>query len=234
MNLTTFDDIRVNQKVDFQCDECEATFTRTKKLALVGRRQWQKDLCRSCAARNASIGRAQNTSAFWDQDRKRVHGETMKQSDAYYDAIRHRDQTGERNGMYGKTHTPETKTKMSRSRTGKLGENATAWKGGHQSVAKRVKRALQRRHQWFTRVLARANHQCELCGEKALDAHHLEPIITIIRRVCEIVAFENDDAKVEWLMSLPEIVDHDLKNGQALCRGCHQKAHTNWGSRVAP
>lgn len=69
------------------------------------------------------------------------------------------------------------------------------------------------------------------CGDKRkLDAHHIEPINQIIKKLCKDDKFSSDDEKVNWLIQQPEIINEDLSNGITLCRECHKKRHKNWGS----
>ena len=151
------------------------------------------------------------------------------------EAISVRDQSGENNGMFGKTHSATTIAKMSKSRTGKIGKNATAWKGGATSFTKRVKGLIQTRYDWFSRIFQRDNYKCMWCGStEQLDAHHIDPIVKIIKRITEGTFFQNEDEKLEWVIRHPDIEDKLLTNGITLCRLCHKKAHSNWGSHVKP
>jgi len=119
---------------------------------------------------------------------------------------------------------------MSVSRTGKIGSMATAWKGGRCSVNSRVKGIVHGRYNWYGRIYQRDNWQCVLCGNKSkIDAHHIDPINQIIKRLCANRQFTNDE-KVIWLVGQPEIIDNELKNGITLCRACHKLKHANWGS----
>jgi len=43
----------------------------------------------------------------------------------------------------------------------------------------------------------------------------------------------NESDKFNFIITHSEIIDKDLKNGKTLCRTCHKKAHSNWGSHNA-
>lgn len=216
------------EKIEVICEVC-------KQPRTVARGTYQSAIRRNGFYRCASCS-PQRTKEFWeDTDRKTKHGETMKASTAYYEAIAVRDQSGEKNGMFGKTHSLATIDKMSKSRTGKIGKNATAWKGGKHSFTIRVKGLMHTRYDWFSRVLRRDNYKCMWCGVTGmLDAHHIDPVVKIIQRITENMSFQDDDEKLEWVIKHPDIEDKSLSNGITLCRACHKKAHSNWGSHVRP
>lgn len=180
----------------------------------------------------------QRTKEFWkDPDRKLSHSNSIKSSEAYYDSLSDRNKklSGENNGMFGKKHSAVTISKMSKSRTGKVGEKATAWKGGKTSFNKRVKALIELRYQWFSRVIKRDNHQCRQCdSNNNLDAHHIEPVVKILKRITENLIFKTEIEKIEFVMKHPDIKDDELLNGITLCRPCHKKAHSKWGSHVSP
>lgn len=128
-----------------------------------------------------------------------------------------------------KRASPDTRAKMSKSRTGKTGESATAWKGGRVTFNRRVKSTLQRRHGWFSRVIQR-DGLCKLCGStKRLDAHHIKPLSTIIKQITDNLTLDAD-AMYHFVINHELVVDKSLENGQTLCRECHKKVHLNWGS----
>lgn len=54
---------------------------------------------------------------------------------------------------------------------------------------------------WSKEVRKRANYICEICGEPAIDSHHLVPVCV-------------DDS-----------LKYDLDNGIAVCLTCHRKQH---------
>lgn len=217
--------LQVKTKVDVKCDDCGTVFSRTIDHTRSSRRRRKSDhdYCVSCSRKRGAAKRPQNTKQFW---------ETHKQSDAYYKGIRNRPSiTGEQNPMWGKKHTDRTKQKMSNVRTGKTGENATAWKGGRLSLNRRVKSALQRRYRWFHRVIERDGCRCQQCGAtNKLDAHHIVPISIIIKKLLSTQELLTEADKMDWLIIQPEIVDNDLTNGITLCRSCHRRVHQNWGS----
>lgn len=151
------------------------------------------------------------------------------------DAHRNTGRSGKENRMFGKKHTQETKQKMSKSRMGKVGPNATAWKGGHLSVNKRVRKLLHSRYDWYRKVFLRDKWKCTDCGDNniKLDAHHICPLSKIIKELSKNLSFDNDTEKVEFLIQQKEIIDPNLENGITLCRKCHKNLHDNWGSHYA-
>jgi predicted amidophosphoribosyltransferase len=230
---TDLTQVKQLDKIEVICDECADRFQRTKKNIRVSRKRHGRDLCQSCAAK-LSV-KPQNTKDFWAQEGKKEQlSQSLRNSTALKEAHALMDRRRSKNPRFGIPVTKETRAKMSASRTGKLGIDATAWKGGKNSINKRVKKCQQTRYNWFGRVLLRSNYICEKCGEKAKDAHHIEPICKLTRRLLQQVNVINDDEAVEWLLQQPEIIDRDLNNGMALCRPCHTKVHNNWGSRIDP
>lgn len=216
------------EKIDVVCEICKQsrTIARGSHQQVVKRNGFYR--CATCSP--------QRNKAFWQDDEKKIaHSKVMKSSSVYYNAISQRDVSGEKNGMFGKKHAPRTIEKMSKSRTGKIGKNATAWKGGKTSLTKRVKGLIQTRYGWFTKVFVRDNYTCTQCkSQDLLDAHHIDPIVKIISRITKGQSFQDDNSKTEYIINHPDIEDKELKNGTTLCRACHKKAHQNWGSHVRP
>lgn len=133
--------------------------------------------------------------------------------------------------MFGKRASIETRKLMSISRTGKLGPNATAWKGGKQSLTRRVKKIIHTRFNWYAKVYKRDNWTCQHCGSKKnLDAHHINPISILIPYLIKDKVFDSVEIQIEWLANQPKIADVELRNGVTLCRTCHKRVHINWGS----
>ena len=176
------------------------------------------------------------TRAYWsDPSHCQSRGIAIRQSTCYQAAIQKRDGAGVNNGMYGRRHSEESRRLMSESRTGKTGSNATAWRGGKTSFTKRVKRLLTTRVGWYAAVFARDNSTCKKCGSVSrLDAHHIEPVVAILKRITQGIEFSSEEEKLEFVISHPDIVDPMLLNGITLCRSCHRKVHTNWGSHDRP
>lgn len=130
--------------------------------------------------------------------------------------------------MFGKKHKPETIKKMSISRTGKIGENATAWKGGKMSITRLVK-GFQNRNGWYKKVYKRDGFKCVKCGSKnKIEAHHKVPIRSIVNEYVD--KFDNNEDLYIFLISLDIIIDEHLNNGVTLCRYCHKEEHINFGS----
>lgn len=218
---------RDNDKVDVQCDLCGRHYTVLLISAKRSLKKHNKHVCRACGY-SLRKPLPQNTKEFWTEGKREAHSIAVRSSEAYYTALPGRDLSGPANGMFGKQHSDATKRKMSASRTGKTGANATAWKGGKTSVTRRVKGLLHTRHNWYQRVYNRDNWRCCVCeSKKNLDAHHIEPLSVIIKRYLTD-APEGDP--VEYLILVKEVFDPNLENGITLCRKCHTHVHTNWGS----
>lgn len=221
------------EKTTVCCDDCFSKFQRTRKNIRVNRMKFGRDLCTKCANQVASKKRPQCSPEYWNTpERKNQHSEALKNSIAHSESRKTLNLSGERNGMFGKKHRPESRAKMSKSRIGKVGSKATAWKGGRQSLNRRVKQSLQRKNQWFSRIIER-DKICSCGSNGKLDAHHIKPISTIIRELLQKHNISIRDASDEtflWLIQQPEILNDDLTNGIAVCRPCHRKIHHNWGS----
>lgn len=216
--------------VECECDLCGKHKTQ---LLLTAKRNIAKNagvyICLGCKCR--ATPKPQNTKEHWiDPDRKKRHSESIRSSDAYYEGIANRPSTkGELNNNWGKIASVETRAKMSKSRTGKIGPNATAWKGGRTSFTARIKTAIQRRYKWFHRVIDR-DGCCVKCGAiKELDAHHINPVAVILKNIIGLLDCTNPET-FNIAITHPLIVDKDLVNGVTLCRSCHKIEHLNWGS----
>lgn len=223
MILDDTTNLKVVDIVTVQCDRCHTTFQRSlKSIAQRRKRSTGQDCCAQCARLQGASKRSQNTSSFLDQFRK---------SEAYYAGIKNRPSiAGELNRNWGKQLPAETRAKMSKSRTGKIGPKATAWKGGKLSFNHRIKSAVQTRWRWFSRVIER-DKQCVHCGcTKQLDAHHIVPISTIIKQILVTCTHLDDTHRYEYVVNHPSIQDNELSNGKTLCRPCHKQEHSNWGS----
>lgn len=223
-----------NDKVEIECDDCHL---RREVLVISAKRLAKKNdglhFCGSCSAKRAS--KPQNSADYWDCERKKQHGRRMKESEAYKVAIAARDQSGPLNGMFGRKHSDETRQKMSLARTGKLGINATAWKGGKTSFTKRVKGLLHTRYDWYGRVFKRDGWKCRVCESKRkIEAHHILPVVTLIRTLTKDRTFSSEEEKLEWVINQEVLKDEGLNNGITLCRDCHRQAHSCWGSKISP
>jgi hypothetical protein len=211
------------------CDFCKNKFDILYKSA---EKNYKKNNGHKCAECSGQPIRPQNTTGYWTKTRRRAIGEAVKNSESYRQSLNSRPSVvGNNNPMFGKKVSAETRAKMSKSRMGKIGTRATAWKGGKCTITKRVKGIIHGRYNWYYKVFKRDKWQCVNCGDKRkLDAHHIEPINQIIKKLCRDNKFSNDDEKVNWLIRQPEIINEDLGNGITLCRECHKKRHKNWGS----
>ena len=235
--MSLLDNMKLQDKVNIICAKCDRNFERTKRNVLACRKKHMgEDLCISCVAKKSILKKPQCAKKFWSNtERKKLHSDTMKMSENHQRAMRNVKLIGEKNGMFGKKHSIETRNKMTKRRIGKTGENATAWKGGKISINKCIKKILQSRFKWFSRVFERDNNICQHCGNKGKDAHHIEPLSKIIKQNAQLIPNEiiSKSDQIEWLLLQPNIIDANLDNGICLCRPCHKAAHIAWGSHDA-
>lgn len=222
-----------NDSITIQCDVCGKKYGILFISAQRSIRKHGRHRCQSCSAKGTP--KPQNLKAYWTTERKKAHGALMRNSEAYYKSRSRIDISGEKNGMFGKKHSEATRKKMSLARIGKLGPNATAWKGGRMSLVRRVKSVIHHRFNWYFRVYQRDQFKCTKCGGKRkLEAHHVISISRLIHDLCHNQAFGSEEEKIEWLAARDEIRDPDLRNGITLCRQCHKQEHHNWGSHNNP
>lgn len=231
MLLYDISNLKVVDVVDIICDNCNSSLKRTIKNLKVGRRKWDgKDICKSCSCSLTIDRKPQCSKSYWESvDIKNKHSLSVKSSDNFKNGILNReDNSGDKNPMFGKSHKSETIKKMSIARTGKIGENATAWKGGKVSITRLIK-GFQNRNGWYKMVYERDGFRCVHCGSKnKIEAHHKKPIRNIVDE--HIGKFTNNEDLYRFLISLDIILDSNLENGITLCRECHKKEHVNFGS----
>ncbi len=228
--MTNLDSLILTDRVKVTCANCSKEIDRTKRQVIDNRRKHGKDICISCAAILSISKKPQCSKEFWDNpERKQLHSIAIKTSEIHQRAMATIDVSGPKNGMFGKRLSAESRFKMSKSRIGKTGANATAWKGGKMSLMKRLKKILQTRFQWFSKV-ERDGGLCQHCGNVGRDAHHIKPISKIVKQLLIECHLEDETNRLEWLLTQPEIVDLTLTNGVCLCRACHKAAHYRWGA----
>ncbi len=228
MTVLNITNCRKKDKIEVTCDDCGKIFLRIVKNIIKSRFNFNKDVCLSCACKITSYKKPQCTSIYWNKENKERLGTYIKNSLKYKNGIKNRKDTGENNSMFGKKHSIFTKLKMSISRTGKIGENSTAWKGGKNSLCRRVK-GFQYRNEWYSKIYKRDNYKCAECSSKdKIEIHHIKPIKTIVDEIKN--NFSTDDERYLYLIQLEIILDPHLLNGITLCRKCHIKAHLNMGS----
>lgn len=222
MIITDTTGLHLSQVIIIACDKCSSKFERTLKNHNQRKKRAGCDLCNTCSRRAGARKRPQNSRTFL---------QSISKTPAYYQGIKRRPSiAGENNPQWGRSPSKETRAKMSKSRTGKIGVRATGWKGGKFSFNHRIKTAIQRRYKWFHRVIDR-DGGCVKCKRiTQLDAHHKIPISTLIKQITHDKNFNTDDDKFEYVIAHPLIVDDTLENGVALCRACHKIEHKNWGS----
>lgn len=89
-----------------------------------------------------------------------------------------KDRTGENHPFFGKTHTEETRQKMSEAAKGHTrnkGENNPNWKGGITPENDKLRKSPKAK-EWRTAVFERDNYTCQLCNKKSqgdIQAHHI-------------------------------------------------------------
>ena len=223
--------LKVTERIDVTCDNCNLSFQRTIKNLKKCRSKWNGgDFCISCANVLSLHKKPQCSKSYWQSpDIKHKHSQSVKNSENFKNGILNReDISGDKNPMFGKSHKSETIKKMSISRTGKIGQAATAWKGGKMSMTKLVK-GFQNRNGWYKMIYQRDGFKCVYCGSKdKIEAHHKKPMKNIIDEYKN--RFDNNQDLYKFLISLDIIVDSNLDNGITLCRECHKKEHFNFGS----
>jgi len=105
-----------------------------------------------------------------------------------------------KNPMYGKQHSLETRMKM---REQKLGVKHPNWKGGISSKQSKLRGQIEFKL-WKNAVFARDNWTCQECGQRGgrLNAHHIKPFA-----------------------QYPEL-RFAIDNGKTLCYKCHTLTDT--------
>lgn len=211
------------------CAKCKSALFPRKKISDEARRKISE------SAKKSISSKPQCSKEFWTEEKKKAQSITMKNSEKYKEAKKGIDISGEKNGMFGKRHSSETRAKMSKARTGKVGSAATAWKGGKASITRKVKRFINNVCKWYYNVFKRDGWKCTICGAKDnIDAHHIKPIVLIIKELCSDKYFNSEQEKYDWLITQDELLDPELTNGITLCRKHHRERHNNWGSHTNP
>jgi len=237
--------LKTRDRVLCKCDNCEKEFTRLLKNIYQSRkeRNSSKDYCKKCSCILSINKKPQCSKQYWSSiEIKQKHSESIKNSKKYRDSIKIRNNSLEKNGMFGKKHSIESRKKMSLSRTGKKQSIETinkrkktiSEKPKKISINSQVKSFLHRELNWYFKIYQRDKFKCTQCGSnKKIDAHHIKPISIIIKEKLKDNLFENELDKLTFLKEDKDIIDKDLKNGITLCRECHKKIHYNWGSHNA-
>ncbi|MFA5048365.1 MAG: NUMOD3 domain-containing DNA-binding protein [Patescibacteria group bacterium] len=246
---------RNKEKVLVKCDNCNKEFKILYAAAQVNLRKNGRHLCLKCKinilpkrqltdehkkklsdiSKKIAGKKPQCCKEFWTENKRKEHSEAIKCSEKYKEARKNIDMSGSQNGMFGKKHSIETRAKMSKSRIGKVGHDATAWKGGKASLTRRVKYFLNKICKWYYNVFVRDEWKCRVCGSKnKIDAHHIKPVVIIIKDLCKDKSFIDEQEKYNWLITQSELLDPEFKNGITLCREHHRSVHQNWGSHTNP
>lgn len=130
------------------------------------------------------------------------------------------------NPFKGRTHSLETKLKISLAKRGKsnsmkgrrmprhakFGNNNPSWKGGISKLSRRIRRLAEYK-EWRSKVFQRDNFTCQNCGRQggSLHAHHIKPFYEILG--------ENNITTIEQALLCSDL--WLLSNGQTLCIKCH-------------
>lgn len=138
-----------------------------------------------------------------------------------------KDNSGEKNPMYGRKHSDKTKKKigeksverkahkvMLKNRRSYNGSNNPNWKDGKTKVSMLIRKCFKYR-QWRSDIFTRDNFNCQECGQRGgeLEAHHLKQFSDIL--------IENNIKTLEEALVCEEL--WNLNNGQTLCKDCHNK-----------
>ncbi len=249
MIISNIENLKVSEIVLCICDNCGIEFKRKISSMKLSRKNWNGlDYCRHCSYKKASIKKPQCSKEYWTKEKKEEHSKKVKESEEFKKGMKkHKDMSGEKNGMYHKKHKKESLEKMIISHTGKKQSKETINKRKHtqkinrelnpkpiKSLNNKIKGFIHKELNWYKKIYEKNNFCCVECGsKKKLDAHHIEPISKIIKRLLENTVFESDIEKYNYLIQQPEIRDEQLNNGKTLCRECHKKEHHKWGSHNA-
>lgn len=240
-------------KISVQCDFCEKNLEVSTLAAHRNhKRNGGKYRCTKCGAKSAATIRPQNTKEYWSrEDVKENHSKTMKNSEKYYESLKHIKNKGEFNSMYGKTHSEEAIQKMIKYRTGRKQSKETVEKRISTMREKRLQKILSgekfeknlntvvrqfvnSEFKWSRKVFERDGFKCTKCqSSEKIDAHHIKPFSIIVKELLKNTDFKTDKEKFIFLHTQPELTDETLSNGTTLCRKCHREIHKNWGSHYA-
>lgn len=127
--------------------------------------------------------------------------------------------SGEKNPMFGKTHSDKTKKLIGIKKYGKKvpkisGQNHYNWKGGRVSLNIMVRKCFKYR-QWRSDVFSRDDYTCQICGVRGgtLNADHIKLFSKIMD--------ENKITSLEMAENCEEL--WNINNGRTLCLPCHYK-----------
>ena len=130
--------------------------------------------------------------------------------------------------MTDKTHTNETKLKMSLSHRGKhTGNLSNFWIDGRSkklSIADQI-RDCDEYIEWRTKVFKRDNYTCQDCGQVSgyLEAHHIKQFNLImtkfLMKYSQFSPIEDKETLVRLAMTYEPF--WDITNGKTLCKNCH-------------
>lgn len=232
------------EKIEIKCDKCNKILFKCVRNIFYTRNKFGGDFCKSCISLLTLSKKPQCHSEYWlDPKIKEKHSLSVKNSEKYKEARKHIDVSGEKNGMFGKNHSDDTKKTMSIARIGKKQSKATIEKRIKslrnlyknreiKGLCKTIKGFLHSNLKWYKRIYERDGFRCVECGgnKPRIDAHHIIPLNKIVKDLVSNKIFLSNREKYEWLIQQPQIIDLDLTNGMTLCRICHKLKHKNWGS----
>lgn len=239
------------KKIKLICEDCGKQFKRSYGIFIKNKEKNERIICINCANKRASKNRLQCQKKYWDIEKRKKHGEIIRNSEAHKKAMRIKDISKEKNGMYSKKHKDSTKLLMSISRTGKKQSDETikkriiTFKNNRErkiqlgiimikSINSTLKHYINLTYRWNRKILERDEFKCTKCNSKEkLNAHHIKPFSVIIKDLLKNTNFKTDLEKYDYLKEQPELIDLELKNGVTLCRKCHKSIHKKWGSHNA-
>ena len=130
-------------------------------------------------------------------------------------ALQASKRTGSKNPFFGKTHSEETRVKISSANLGRFqGENGSNWQGGRTSLNLLI-RSSENSIRWRKAVLERDNYTCQTCGKRGGKLHvdHIQALALLLREHPVRTLAEAQACEYFW----------DLANGRTLCVPCHNK-----------
>jgi hypothetical protein len=192
MIVTKTENLSQYDKVTISCDICSKENVMLFRSAQRNFKKHEKHICKSCSFSMNAHKKPQCNSSFWTEEKKKSHGNSIKHSEDYQRSIANRDSKGEKNGMWGKTMSDESREKMSNSRKGKKQSEETIKKRmltrkersknkPIKSLNQSVKQYVNSEYRWSRKILERDNFTCTECESKTqLDAHHIMPFAKIL------------------------------------------------------
>src|ERR1035437_1638856 len=187
MLLQNIYSVNKKTKINCVCDLCGSEYSRTRGLIFKSRKKHNNaDLCFSCSCKQTIKNKPQCNKGYYTDEKKKELSLKIKNSDSFKKSLLNRIWCfGEKNGMFGKQHSFDTKNKMIANQVHRFGVNAPNWKGGKHSINKLVEAMMERKYKWVTNILKRDNFTCMYCGIDGvkLDVHHKTPMAEITKKI---------------------------------------------------